>query len=175
MLDFIIVSLPRSGSTWLSNLLTTEHSICWHDSTGFALPHEMDNYPTNKRYKGICCTAAWMWKDWYKNHPAKKLVIVRDITLINASMEKLGMPEVGIPDLRSFFVIEGKRVQFSDLFLQDKAREIWEYLLPNLKFDHERYQELVKMNIQPSDRVQVPDSDYIKRAISDLKVRIDQA
>lgn len=172
-LDFIIVGLPRSGTTWSSNWLTTEHSICWHDASGRELPKELDVEPSSKRYRGISCTGAWMWKDWFENHPAKKLILERDYNEINASLVELGLEPLGNEEFAAYEALKGKRIHFAELFTNPKP--IWEYLLPDLPFDRERHKELLKMNIQPIDRVQVPDAEYIRRAMDDLKAQLKTA
>lgn len=169
-LDFIIVGLPRSGTTWASNWLTTEHSICWHDATGHELPIELDAKPSSKRYRGISCTGAWMWKDWFERHPAKKIILERDYNEINASLIELGIPALGDSEFAAFEALKGPRIPFTDLF--ENPEGIWKYLLPDLPFDAERHAELLKMNIQPIDRVQVPDADFIRRALADLNAQL---
>jgi len=172
MLDFIVVGLPRSATTWAANWLTTEKSTCWHDATGFALPEELDKYNSMKKYKGISCTGAWMWKEWFENHTAKKIILERDTDEINASLVELGIPPLTTKAIDYFNSIQGYRVKYTDLF--DKPKEIWNRLLPNLDFDGERHEELLKMNIQPIERVMVPDAEYVRRMLNDLGLRINE-
>lgn len=165
-LDFIIVGLPRSCTTWAANWATTEHSICWHDATGRELPKELDRKLSSKRYRGISCTGAWMWKDWFENHPAKKIILERDYNEINASLIELGMSPLGDEEFSAFEAVKGTRIHFTELFTNGEG--VWKYLLPDLPFDAERHKELCMMNIQPVDMVQVPDADFIRRALADL-------
>ena len=169
-LDFIIVGLPRSGTTWAANWLSTEHSICWHDATGSALPQELEKKPSSKKYRGISCTGAWMWKDWLETHPSPMFILERDHDEINASLVEMGLPPLGESEFAAFEALRGPRVQFTELFTN--PRPIWEYLLPDLAFDAERHEELAKMNIQPIDKVQVPDAEYIRRALADLNAQL---
>ena len=169
-LDFIIVSLPRSGTTWCAEWTTTEHSICWHDATGYMLPSELETRQSSKKYRGISCTGAWMWKDWFESHPANKLILERDYNEINASLIELGMNPLGDTEFSAFEALKGPRIHFTELFTNPEP--IWKHLLPGLPFDAERHAELVKMNIQPIDRVQVPDADYIRRAMADLQAQL---
>ena len=39
-LDFAVLALPRSGTTWLANLLTTDTTLCRHDPFATAMPAE---------------------------------------------------------------------------------------------------------------------------------------
>lgn len=172
-LDFIVVSLPRSCSTWTANWLTTDQSICWHDATGYALPPDLDEMPSEKQYRGISCTGAWMWDEWFENHPARKLILERDTNEINESLEALGLPPMPEYYLDRFARLKGRRIHFSELFTNPKG--IWEHLLPDLPFDTERHTELAKMNIQPIESVIVPDAEYIRKALADLNARLNNA
>ncbi len=169
-LDFIIVGLPRSGTTWASNLFTTEHSICWHDAMGHSLPEEMDAKVSSKKYRGISCTAAWLWKDWFEYHPAPKIILERNPKEVNDSLIELGLPPLGDDDFALFKRLKGYRMPYTDIF--DNPKSIWEYLLPEVPFDAERHAELALMNIQPVDRVQVPDAEFVKKALLDLQNRL---
>jgi len=169
-LDFIIVGLPRSGTTWASNLFTTDQSICWHDAMGWNLPEEMDIKPSSKQYRGISCTAAWLWEDWFNWHPAPKVILERDPKEVNESLIALGMPPMEEDAIKLFKKLKGYRIPYTELF--DNPQVIWDYLLPNLPFDAERHTELVLMNIQPIERVLVPDAEFVKRAIQDLQSRL---
>ena len=171
MLDFVVVGLPRSGTTWASNWLTTDNSICWHDATGFSLPNELDKVESKKRFKGISCTAAWTWKEWVESH--KRLVILdRDTDEINASLVELGFSPLTTKAIDYFNSIQGFRVKYTDLF--DSPKKIWDKLLPDLPFDGERHEELLKMNIQPIEQVMVPDAEYVKRMLNDLGMRLNE-
>ena len=169
-LDFIIVGLPRSGTTWASAFFTTEHSICWHDASGHELPKELDLKPSSKKYRGISCTGAWMWKDWFETHPAKKIILERSYEEINASLIEMGLPPLGDEEFSAYEALRGPRVPFTELFTNPEP--IWKHLLPDLPFDPERHEELLKMNIQPIDRVQIPDAEYIRRAMADLQAQL---
>ena len=172
MLDFIVIGLPRSGTTWAANWLTTENSICWHDATSFDLPNELDIKESKKSFKGISCTGAWMWKDWIESHKARVLILERNANEISESLLEIGIPPLTQKAIDYFGSIKGKRVKYMDLFYSPK--KIWEYLLPELPFDGERHEELLKMNIQPVERVQVPDAEYVRRMLNDLGMKLKE-
>ena len=72
--------------------------------------------------------------------------------------------------IKLFKKLKGYRIPYTELF--DNPQVIWDYLLPNLPFDAERHAELDLMNIQPIERVLVPDAEFVKRAIQDLQSRL---
>jgi hypothetical protein len=113
-----------------------------------------------------------MWKDWFEDHPGKKLILERDHNEINASLIELGKSPMSEQEFAIFDALKGPRIHFTELFTNPKP--IWEYLLPELTFDEERHAELLKMNIQPIDRVQIPDAEYIRRAMADLQAQLAQ-
>lgn len=48
-------------------------------------------------------------------------------------------------------VASGRRWQFSDIWNEEKARELWAFLLPGISFDAPRYRLLRNMQIQPKE------------------------
>lgn len=150
MLDFMIIGLPRSGTTWAANWLTTDASHCYHDplytkhysdwDTGLVLPG---------RQVGVSCTGIWRWADWLNQHPAHKVLLHRDLGEIAKSMLDIGLPELDLEEgerlLRS---IDGLHVEFTDLFDPAAAETIWTYLT-GLPFNVERHAELTHIEMQP--------------------------
>jgi hypothetical protein len=57
MLDFIVLGLPRSATTWLANWLTTDRSLCLHDPFAKTLPEQWD---AGGKRLGISCTGAYL-------------------------------------------------------------------------------------------------------------------
>lgn len=166
-LDFMILGLPRSGTTWAANWLTTDQSICWHDPVTRALPSEVDQWPSEKPYRGISCTGAWMWLPWINAHPARKVILERDPRDVNESLLEMGLPPMTQEAISAFGKVEGMRLPFDALW---KAPEdVWHYLLPELPFDEQRHAELSGMLIQPVAEAIIPDPAYLKKAIENLR------
>lgn len=156
MSPFLIFSLCRSRSSWLSVLLTTDRSICLHDYAAYsrALP-ELPGYD----YVGMADTgAALEFKHWRRSYPSAPLVVVRrDPRQAAASLARV----VRVPYRKllaraqetasALDEIEGDRhalsLDFSEV--DSRAEEIFQHCLPGLYFDRERLRLLSTMNIQP--------------------------
>lgn len=146
MLDFIVVSLPRSASTWLANFLTTDRSLCLHDPFALGMP---DTWPRDNRVRGIACTGAYLLGKWMEQFSCPVAVIERDPADCERSLHAVGM-SVGCDDLaRELKLVPGYRIAFDDLWNEDAARALWAHLLPDAPFDVIRYRLLRDMQVQP--------------------------
>lgn len=150
MLDFMIIALPRSGTTWASNLFTTDKSLCWHDPLYHTHYSEWDNTLPIEGFKtGISCTGIWHWFDFIQSHPAKKLILHRDIQEITKSILDIGMPMQDFSNADILDKIHGYHIPHSDLFDSNKCSKAWKYLLPTIPFNKDRHQLLVDIEMQP--------------------------
>lgn len=143
--DFIVLGLPRSGTTWIANWLTTDRTLCLHDPFN-DLP---ERWPRDGRRWGISCTGSYLLKGWLQRQTCPVAVIERAPVDCSASLKALGY-EGGVDALLDpFAAIRGRRWRFADLWDADAAREIWDYVMPGLSFDSLRYRLLTGMNVQP--------------------------
>lgn len=159
--DFIVLGLPRSGTTWLANWLTTERSLCLHDPFATALP---ERWPRDGRRFGISCTGAYLLPKWLKAQECAVAVIQRDPAACEASLARIGLGGLGgLP--AALQGVDGRRWQFADLWDEDTARELWTFLLPGIAFDAPRYRLLREMRIEPKEIVADMDvaAEVIKR------------
>lgn len=144
-LDFIVTGLPRSGTTWLANWLTTGASLCLHDPFAIGLP---DAWPSDERLRGISCTFAYCVKPWLDQYDCPIAIIERDPADCDKSLSR-----IGLPDTHSYQHLlqdaKGRRFAFDNLWTEGGARELWDYLLPAVPFDALRYRVLQDMQIQP--------------------------
>lgn len=146
MIDFLIVGLPRSGTTWLSALFTNEHALCLHDPFAKALP---EDWQWDTRKRGVSCTGAYLMPAWRDTLGCPVAVIERDPKDCAASLERIGLPANLMPErLRE---VRGRRWQFTDLWNETKVRELWAFLLPGVPFDAPRYRLLRDLRIEPAD------------------------
>lgn len=144
--DFIVLGLPRSGTTWLANFLTTDRSLCLHDPFN-ELP---EHWPLDGRRWGISCTGAYMLTGWLKRQQCPVAVIERDPTECAASLRVAGYGSGDVSGLLPcFMAAKGRRFRFADLWTETGARSLWEHVLPGLPFDGIRYRLLAEMNVQP--------------------------
>lgn len=153
-LDFIVVALPRSGTTWLSNLLTTERSLCIHDPFYYGEP---ETWPHDGRRRGICCTVAYVIPGFIESCACPVVVLERDPADCDKSMAALGWPATTLV-LDKFNALPWPRVPFADLWDEDKVQLLWDYLLPGLIFDRIRYRLLRDMQVQPYMPTWKPDA-----------------
>lgn len=157
MMDFIIVSLPRSGSTWATNWLTTSETYCAHDPIYTSHPDDLDRDITaaaKGRKAGMACTGTgWLWPHWVNAHPAKTLILRRPLIEVQPSLQTIGWPELPNEAEARLETVHGWHVPYTDLFDPAQAAKIWQWLT-GLPFDSARHAQLVQMRIEPRlDRV----------------------
>ena len=164
MIEFMVIAAPRSGTTWCSNWLTTDTTLCLHDPINVAHYSDLDNHQTSKRL-GISCTGAGYFLDWVNNHPSRKVVLHRDLDEINASMEAIGLPCVPSAYLDRLWAVKGLHVNWLDLF--DNPKEIYETLL-ELPFDSERHALLKATRVNPMFEKVVVDRSVTRRLMNEI-------
>lgn len=149
-LDFIVLALPRSGTAWIANWLTTYATLCLHDPFSGGLP---ETWPQDQRKRGIACTVSALMPRWLSKHNCPIAVIDRDYRECDASMQALGMPDTAA--FRDAVAnIPGERFAFDALFEdEDAARALWAYLLRDVPFDSIRYRMLRDLQVQRHPRV----------------------
>lgn len=175
MLDFMIIALPRSGTTWAANWLTTESTFCAHDPLWTTHYSDFDRAIPERaggRLAGISCTAIWRWPNWLAGHPARKVIIHRDVSAVRRSMAKAGLPMIE-PDAASWLAaIDGMHVAWTDLFKPGPAVQIWQHLAPDLPFDRERHRELSQARVEPNLATVKRDIGLNKRLGEELGLRM---
>lgn len=168
-LDFIVMAYPRSGTTWLANLLTTDRSLCLHDPFGDGPP---ETWQHDYRRRGISCTVAPLLPDWTARYDCPIAVIHRDRADCDASLRAIGLepftmtrwPRGTAPALH---------VEFDDLWNEASARQLWAHLLPGLRFDALRYRLLRDMRVQPHPRKHIPDKTAMTALIESGELRME--
>ena len=167
MIDFIVTGLPRSGTTWVANWLTTDDTLCIHDPLYKYSLDQLDTIESNKKL-GVSCTGLWRFPDYLEAHPARKLIIHRDLNEINDSLaNEMGVPTVSEKEAESLRDIYGIHASFVDLFNPIIAKEIYETILEK-SFDAERHAYLVELNVQPN----FSKVSFDRAALNDFRQRI---
>ena|ERR1700722_10517108 len=142
----MVISGERSGSTWVSNWLTTDTSICYHDPRYRWTEEQIRHLKAGKKRVGICCTYAGMDPEWANRQLVPTVILHRDPKEIDASWAKFGIvPFVSKPPLDC---VGGWHVDWKAPRHPQMAPEIFEFLLWK-PMDIDRWKELVQMNIQP--------------------------
>lgn len=147
MLDFVVTGLPRSATTWLAVLLTTDRSLCLHDPFALGWP---DKWERDGRRFGISCTGVYLMPEILARQDCPIAIIERDPDECAASLEGIGYKPEGLAKLKAMLEkAEGWRFPFADLWDEAKAAALWDFLLPGLPFDRLRYRQLSQMKIEP--------------------------
>ena len=146
MIDFMVLALPRSGTAWVANLLTTDTSLCIHEAFMDHSINDLDNRSYNGML-GIAETSAFIKVDELNLHSAKKLVIERPFNEVNESIAKLGFKAMPSYSDDLMIQLKGYRIAFKDLFNYDIMAEAYYYLLRK-ELNQERHRMLCQMNIE---------------------------
>lgn len=170
MLDFIIVGLPRSGTTWLANWLNTDTVYCAHDPL-YKLHYSdwhRENFGVdqNVNQMGVACTGVWRWPEWVNNHPARKIIMQRNISQVEYSMANAGMPKLPVNASEKLALIQGHSILFSDLFTIESLQSISDYL--QISFNRKRSLELLNMTVNSDWQKKKRQSTTQPKLIDDL-------
>jgi hypothetical protein len=148
VIKFMVLSAPRSASTWVANWLTTERTLCLHDPILEHCVEDLDALPCD-RLLGIACTATALLPAFVNAHAARKIVLHRDLGEVNRSLVSIGLTPLSPTWTRALDRIEGMHVDYGDLFEPVMAAEILSYLFPDAPFDAARHAQLCGMHVEP--------------------------
>ena len=153
-IQFMVLGAPRSATTWASNWLTTEKTLCLHDSLLTFSEDELDSIPCD-RVLGLSCTALPLLTEFVNDHPARKVILHRERRAIDASLVGIGLTPLSRRWDGVLEKIKGEHVDFMDVFEPTRAKAIYEFLT-QLPFDEARHEQLSQMYVEPAfDRVHV--------------------
>jgi len=145
MIDFMLIAAPRSGTTWASNWLTTDTTLCFHDPLWRWSKEQLDSIQSRRRI-GVACTGLALFPEWVNAHPARKVILHRDLAEVDASLVRIGMTPCSEQWNGVLDRINGVHLDWRDLF--ERPQYIYEYLLDQ-PFDAERWTLLREANVQP--------------------------
>lgn len=141
----MLIAAPRSGTTWASNWLTTDNSVCLHDPLSRVHYSDWDFIRCNKTL-GISDTGIAVFDKFVNLHPARKVILHRDRREIDSSLNSLGVPSLTNIWDGALDKIEGMHVHWLDIF--NNPKPIYEFLLQK-EFDAERHALLKEIEMQP--------------------------
>lgn len=163
MIDFMVIAAPRSGTAWCSNWLTTETSLCVHDPLFEHSPETWDSIPSDRQL-GCACTGIATFPKFLRHHPARKVVLHRDMDEVNLSLHQMGLSrlhaEYWTDALRR---VDGLHVHWRNLW--ENPRPIWEHLM-RTPFDAARHELLCKLNVQMDFERVKPNPAAVRRMFS---------
>jgi hypothetical protein len=165
-IEFMILGAPRSATTWASNWLTTDTTLCLHDPLVHWQKEELDDIRTLRRL-GVACTGLALFPEWVNAHPARKIILHRPLSEVDESLVRMGLTPCSTQWEGVLDRIEGVHLDWKDMFTRPQF--IYEYLL-DLPFDAERWSVLRQMNVQPNlDSIQV-NKAAVARFVAELRV-----
>lgn len=155
---FVIFSLPRSRSAWLSAFLSYGGRKCGHDLAPRCASIAEFAEMLATEYVGTAETGAVIgWRAIRKALPDAKFIVIRRPTSdVLISLDKLGIGDLAITkqiDERAGMLDElsrvpgVKRFSFTDLNSLETCQAIFEYCL-GMPFDWEWWESLARINIQ---------------------------
>jgi hypothetical protein len=168
VLEFMVISAPRSGSAWCSNWLTTEHTHCVHDPLMHTHYSEWDRMPIADGKKlGVACTGiAVVAPEVLRGFPARKAILHRPLEEINRSLARLGLPRLSGEWKRALDDVPGMHCDWRELF--ENPERIWVYLT-GTPFDPERHDALKRLHVEVEPRRAQPNPKVWRRLIGEIR------
>lgn len=139
MIDFAIIALPRSGTAWASVFL----GDCEHDPLAYTSLEEL----SKRDGGGISCTAMWLYPEFVYTNIKRWVILENDPLMVNKWGMENGFQPLSEEALHIFSNLRGPRIHYSSLFHKETAKDIFEYLRPDMKFDEKRFELLSRLNI----------------------------
>jgi len=174
--NFVIFSLPRSRSFWLSKFLTYGHWTCGHDvCLNFENLEDLRKYYSQER-TGSCETGAMeYYKVFRQLVPELKFVVVRrELDEVKKSLWKFGITlddaESKLEALREISKLPNTlTIHFDKLDIPSSARALWEFVLP-VPFDNQWFNYFKSRNLQINMRERVNKISVNKEKTDKLKL-----
>lgn len=157
MNNYFITGFPRSRTAWLANFFTYKDSYCYHELSRqgrnvYNLIAKM-NLRKESNIGTSDCGFPFYYKDILKLLPNSKIVIIRrDIEEVKDSLsefvgewnEKLNITinntNKKLNELNDKY--DCKMISYKSLEDQYIIMELWKYLIPEIEWDEERFQQL---------------------------------
>lgn len=170
MIEYMVVALPRSGTAWAANWLTTDTTLCIHEPLFRLHYSDWDTKLTAKEgsHVGVACTGIHNFPDYLKDHPARKVVLHRDVSEINKSLKEIGLEALPADAERGLMEIDGLHAHWLDIF--ENPKTIYEFLLSK-EFDKYRHRELVNFNVQCNFETVYVDQKATQKLINEVQSR----
>ena len=164
-IEFMLLAAPRSATTWAANWLTTDTTLCLHDPLWQWAKEELDGIRSRRRI-GLSCTGLALFPEWVNAHPARKVILHRDLSAVDESLKRIGMTVCSDQWNGVLDRINGVHLEWSELFT--RPQYIYEYLLDS-PFDPERWAVLREMNVQPHFQAVTVNQSATARLMAELR------
>lgn len=161
MTPFFITGPPRSRTSWLANLFTTDTTLCYHEPVKPI--EELQLMNPGRRIGSADNTLVFHFAKLREQWPeAPWLVIERNPDEARHEFQRFVRPHVRLEEdtVKKFFTVHTELVRnvqvfpnvltiaFENLNREEFVRQAWEHLLPDLEFDAARAAMLDSMNVQ---------------------------
>ncbi len=147
-MTYAVVGLPRSGTAWIANWLTTNTQTCLHDPFTLGLP---EVWPA---HDGVACTGAYLLPGWLGTC-SRVAVVERDPGACDASLAAIGLPLTTKAMQAALAAVDAPRWKFSELFTNEaRARELHHFLILPEPFNAARWRQLTTLNVQTKVRAE---------------------
>lgn len=167
MIEFMVLAMPRSGTAWVANWLTTDRTLCLHDPLWTHHYSELDGIRSMKRL-GVSCTGLALFPEFLSKHKARKVILHRPINEVNASLVDMGLEPLALTWQDALDRIEGVHADWRDVMDPAKASAIYNFLTQKT-FDEERHAMLSSLNVQIAfDRVK-PDPRVARQFFEEFR------
>jgi len=167
-MDFMITGFPRSGTTWMANLLTTDSSVCYHDPLYHTHYQDFEHLKKDPgSLMGISCTGIWRWKEWFNEQDCKKVILHRPFTEVQQELHKMGAPYLEDHLRDSLDDLDGTHCFYRDIFSWATASDLY-YELTGKPLSKVRFDNLLGMNVQPNFSVANVDENVMQGLYSEL-------
>lgn len=170
MIEFMVITAPRSASTWTSNWLTTDTTLCMHEPLWKMHYTDMDGIKSNKML-GISETGIAKFPEFVNAHPARKVVLHRDLAECSASLVELGFNPLSKFWEGALDQIQGRHYHWRDVFDEVKAKDIYEFLLER-EFDVERHRWIKEIEMQPQFAGLSVNKEVAHQLLAELRGRV---
>jgi len=120
----------------------------------------------SKKSLGVSCTGLNWFSEWVNKHPARKVILHRDISEINESLIELGLPALDDDAEKRLDSIQGVHLDWQDLF--DAPKRMYEYLLER-PFDEERHAALRDIQMQPQFEGLTINKEAVSKLYNELR------
>lgn len=171
---FMVIGLPRSGTSWAANWLTTSSTHCVHDPLRLASREAWSGLAQTAKVSGVACTVGWHWPEWLNAQAARKLVLHRDLDEVGASLARLGYPAPAARLAARLDAVRGLHVSWRDLFDPEKATAIWAHLI-GTPFDAVRHAALCDMRVEPRFEALAVRPEAARQLAADLRAALKGA
>ena len=160
MNNFFITGLPRSRTAWLSTFFTGNNCFCYHEilrvSNGFddairRLSNRKEMYIGNSDSS----LPVWIDKIDYILQDSPIVIIERNIDEVTNSLTNLFGKVDWTPSLdltlKGLEIIKKRynyiSIDYNDLNKQSCLENIWDFCVPNIPFDKDKFEILKTINI----------------------------